>query len=71
MRLEYTPGSVTLVVEDDGLGLGQGVALGNVSEGGRGIQNMRQRAADLGGTLDIESTASGTAVRLSLRVEEA
>ena len=77
MRLEYAPGSVTLVVEDDGVGLGHGVGpgndvgLGNVSEGGRGIQNMRQRAADLGGTLDIKSTASGTVVRLSFHLEEA
>ena len=65
MRLEYAPGSVTLVVEDDGVGLAQ------ASEGGRGIQNMRRRAADLGGTFDIDSTASGTVVRLSFPLENA
>lgn len=39
--------------------------------GGRGLRNMRRRAAEIGGTLEVSSDASGTRVRLSLPLQPA
>lgn len=47
-------------VRDDGRGFPPGAGPG------RGLRNMRQRAAELGGRLDIASGAGGTSVRLVL-----
>jgi signal transduction histidine kinase len=53
-------GSVFVTIEDDGCGLGpQGGA-------GRGLANMRRRAAALGGGLELRSGGRGTAVHLTL-----
>lgn len=48
-------------VEDDGVGIADDVSPG------RGLSNMRRRARELGGTLDIRrrSVGQGTEVRLS------
>lgn len=48
-------------VRDDGRGMGRAAA-----GGGRGIRNMRERAARAGGELRIESDTAGTAVHLWL-----
>ncbi len=50
-------------IEDDGHGLGAAGA------SGRGLANMRRRAAALGGGLDFDSGPSGTSVRLLLPLE--
>ena len=52
--------TLTLVVEDDGTGFDPSATVG-----GAGILGMRERAAALGGHLDLESTVGhGTTVRL-------
>lgn len=43
-----------------------GPGMGSTPGTGTGISNMRQRAIDLGGSLDIESSATGLTVRMSL-----
>jgi len=53
-----------LQVSDDGGGFDPAVG----RKGGRGLGGMRCRAAQIGARLDIESSASGSLVRLSLPV---
>ncbi len=48
-------GTVTLVVRDDGIGLPE-------SRTESGLSNLRKRARDLGGSLTLESPASGGSV---------
>ena len=57
----------TLVVDDDGTGFDPSVRVGT---GGAGIIGMRERAAALGGRLDLDSRPGhGTTVRLVLPCE--
>jgi two-component system sensor histidine kinase UhpB len=51
-----------LVVTDDGTGFDTA----NPRAGGRGLANMRKRAASIGATLDLASSAAGTTLRLAL-----
>jgi signal transduction histidine kinase len=69
VQLEYGPSDVALEVRDDGRGFntdhvsGNGTAAG--SPGHYGLTGMRERAATIGGTLDVTSApGSGTTVRL-------
>ena len=55
--------SVEISVEDDG----RGIAASTIR--GRGLGNMRERAAAVGGEVEIESRAPGTRIRLTLPVE--
>jgi signal transduction histidine kinase len=58
-------GELVLEVEDDGGGIDAGAAAGAVpGRPGRGLANMRSRAAQLGGTLEVSSTGAGTLLRL-------
>jgi signal transduction histidine kinase len=57
VRLE--PG--TLEIRDDGAGFDPDVA-----RDGLGLASMRERAASVGGTLSIASSAAGTVVRLEV-----
>ncbi|TFV66174.1 UNVERIFIED_ORG: sensor histidine kinase [Bacillus sp. AZ43] len=58
--------ALELVVADDGVGLAPGAVPGV------GLESMRQRARELGGTLDLASGAGrGTTVRLRLPLEAA
>jgi signal transduction histidine kinase len=60
-------GDLVLEVEDDGRGIGPAATPAGPTGGtGRGLDNMRSRAAQLGGTLHVSSTAAGTL--LTLRV---
>ena len=61
--------TLTLVVEDDGTGFDLSAP---ARDGGVGIPGMRERAADLGGRLDLESTLGhGTTVRLVVPCQQA
>lgn len=60
LRVETTDRHLLLILEDDGVGL-----KAEMREG-KGILNMRSRAATLGGQLEIRSSERGTSVRLSL-----
>lgn len=53
-------GRIEIVMQDNGPGFGA-----KVSEG-RGLANMRSRAASIGATLDIASTPAGTRVKIVL-----
>ncbi|WP_017610354.1 sensor histidine kinase [Nocardiopsis xinjiangensis] len=65
VRLSYTDVGVSLSVRDDGRGFDP-----DRPGHGNGIANMRRRAHDLGGVLDVESApGDGTTVRLALVAE--
>ena len=55
--LEIRKSEVTLILEDDGVGFDGSTLLKNVKKSGRGLGviGMRERAALIGGTLEIES----------------
>ena len=55
------PGAVTVTVEDDGIGVPATVRPGAV-----GIESMRQRAEELGGSLEVDSVPGRTQVRALL-----
>jgi signal transduction histidine kinase len=56
---------VWIEIADDGCGLRDDAAAPR-GGGGRGLRNMRRRAAEIDGAIDVSSDASGTRVRLSL-----
>jgi signal transduction histidine kinase len=62
VRLRETDGVLALEIEDDGVGPRPNDAPG------RGIVNMRARAGQLGGTLDVRAGPGGTCVALQLPV---
>jgi PAS domain S-box-containing protein len=58
--LERWDGRLTAIVEDDGAGFDPARAIGTPrAVGGLGLIGMRERAALVGGSLDIESTPGG------------
>ncbi|HET9631575.1 MAG TPA: sensor histidine kinase [Terrabacter sp.] len=59
LRLAYRPGSVALEVRDDGSGLRR-------EGGGFGLVGIRERAERLGGSLTIESSATGVVLRVEV-----
>ena len=61
VRLLDQDGEALVEIEDDGRGLAPGTAAG------MGLTGMRERAAALGGELEVEGTA-GSGTRVSLRV---
>jgi PAS domain S-box-containing protein len=66
LRLRAEPGSLVLEIEDAGRGMPAAEAGDPESSGrfaGVGVAGMRERIRQLGGTLDVESTAAGTLVR--------
>ncbi len=61
VHLMESPGQVVLIVEDDGKGFDPNQDPGN------GLQNMRERARLLGGTLDLETApGAGTTIRVKI-----
>jgi signal transduction histidine kinase len=49
-------------ITDDGRGFGAGVRKGV------GLRSIAERAAELGGTLDVSSSSAGTRIRVGLPV---
>ena len=70
IRLWNGQGRVQLEIRDQGSGMvakpGEGGLVPKASRLGVGILGMRERMAQLGGTLEIESGASGTAVHATI-----
>lgn len=67
VRLTVTPERALLSVEDDGVGFDPC----RIPEGHYGITGMRERAASVGGTLEIESASGrGTTVRAGVPLKE-
>lgn len=63
VRLQVQDGQVILEISDNGIGFDRQAD----NRGGMGLANMRQRAAQLGGTLDIMSLpGQGTQIRASI-----
>lgn len=64
IRLEYGPAEVALEVRDDGCGFAAGDRPAS-PQGHFGLTGMRERAAAIGGTLEVSSEpGAGTSVRL-------
>ncbi len=68
VRLTRYPDHLRLTVTDDGRGIGGGVEPGRyVAQGHLGLAGMRERAAMIGGKLDVQTAADyGTVVILEL-----
>ena len=65
VQLEYGPAQIALEVRDDGRGFAPTGKLES-PPGHYGVTGMRERAAAIGGTLEISSEpGSGTVIRLS------
>ncbi|MBO4209822.1 sensor histidine kinase [Micromonospora echinofusca] len=65
LTVTYMPDRVALDVVDDGVGFDPGATTGH-GDGGFGLTAMRTRAAELGGTLTVESApGQGTALAVS------
>jgi signal transduction histidine kinase len=68
VRLEFAPGEVRAEVCDDGRGFDL-EALSANGGGGRGLRNIRERVAELGGAVALDSAAgAGTTVRVAVPV---
>jgi signal transduction histidine kinase len=68
VRLGYLPGALEVMVEDDGIGIGNGHVNGS-PDAGHGLRGIRERAELYGGTLDVgPGTRGGTVVRARLPV---
>jgi signal transduction histidine kinase len=73
IRLREDPPKVTLEIIDYGRGMklaSNGPAQPNVARLGVGIPGMRERMAQLGGRLEIESSPSGTTIRATMSTSE-
>jgi signal transduction histidine kinase len=74
IRLRAAADTVTLEIHDEGHGLRDPVAHdnGTLPESlGVGIQGMRERVRQLGGTFDVEFTDAGTTVRVCVPMDRA
>jgi signal transduction histidine kinase/streptogramin lyase len=75
VQLEYGPAAIALEVRDDGRGFAVGKELESVLErdgsGHFGLTGMKERAAAIGGTLEVNSEpGTGTTVRLQAAARE-
>lgn len=64
VSLETMPTRLEVRVEDDGLGFDR-----STTPGGMGIQNMRARASEIGGSIEVGGEGGGTLVALSVPFE--
>jgi signal transduction histidine kinase len=68
IRVETTAGNtISLVISDDGRGFDTRQVVDG--PGGRGLANLRHRALQIGATLSISSSSSGTCVTLQLPLQ--
>jgi signal transduction histidine kinase len=65
--LERRLQGLTLIVEDNGVGIGHGRP-GREGLKGLGLRGMRERASLVGGTLEIESSKTGTSLFIRIRL---
>ena len=73
IRIERGPGKFTLEISDKGSGISGSLPRrnGKMRFGlGVGIPSMHERVALIGGQLDIESSASGTTVRVTIPADD-
>jgi PAS domain S-box-containing protein len=73
IRIEREPGKITLEISDKGSGISRNFRRqnGKLSLGlGVGIPSMHERVKLIGGELDIESSSSGTVVRVKIPVDD-
>jgi signal transduction histidine kinase len=72
IRVHCTDDEVTLSVCDNGQGIYEGVLerFRAGEAGGIGLAGMRERLAELGGTLEVESGPTGTEIRATLPTRE-
>jgi signal transduction histidine kinase len=69
IRLDGNPEGITLEISDDGHGFTEAKGKSRNQPGARfgvGIVGMHERMAQLGGSLEVESSKSGTIVRATL-----
>jgi len=72
VQLEYGPREIALEIRDDGRGFDSTISPADSSSGHYGLTGMRERAASIGGTLEITSKpGAGTTVRLSAPAHKA
>jgi signal transduction histidine kinase len=65
VQLEYQPGEIALEVRDDGRGFEASTSQTDSQTGHYGLTGMRERAAAIGGSLEVASAReAGTTVRL-------
>jgi len=69
VSLERDDACSVLTIADDGRGFNLDEVQRNVSTRGMGLVSMRERAALAGGTFQIESSAAGTVVRVTVPTE--
>jgi PAS domain S-box-containing protein len=72
IRIERDPGKITLEISDKGSGISGNLRRqnGKLSFGfGVGIPSMHERVKLIGGQFDIESSSSGTTVRVTIPVD--
>lgn len=71
VRLEKKPGYIHLAVEDNGWGLREGNAWASESKMifGVGIAGMQERVSQLGGDFQIQSSSTGTTIRVTMPVD--
>ncbi len=67
LHLDFTAGAVRVTIEDDGRGFDPAVLPSSAGGGHYGILGMRERASQLGGTLEVTSRP-GAGARLTLTV---
>jgi signal transduction histidine kinase len=69
VRLEVARGEISLSVKDYGKGMTKGQIdriMKTAGGGGVGLRGMQERIADLGGTVELQSTGTGTTVKAIL-----
>ena len=62
IALRLARNQLSLIIHDDGVGFRQRSS----SQAGYGIKNMRRRARQMGGTLDLKTESGGTMLRLTV-----
>ena len=70
VSIERGGGRLTLVVEDDGLGIGAARAANDPGPAGWGMAVMRERAAAVGGAVRVDSPGRGTRITVEVAASD-